>query len=272
MDGWLHYQRNELTAAETSFRMLADMSATAHAKALVDGYVGLVLTALAQGRPGEALTAIAALRQRLIERELLAFTAVAESLEQRVRLAVEPGASLDWHSEARALAVPVDFWEQPELTQVRTLLAAGSPQDLEQAAELLADSRAKAQSRSLTRRLIEIGALQALVLAAQGNEAGALAVLQEAVERAAPGGALRLLVDCGPGLISLLQTLQVAGVAPRYVKKVLAAFDEPAALGEPDTAPTAPAAHEGAAEPAAGQEAPAELLTNRRDRHPAPAG
>ena len=264
MDGWLRYQRNELTAAETSFRMLADVSATAHTKALVDGYVGLVLTALAQGHPGEALTAIAALRQRLIERELLGFTAVAESLEQRVRLAVEPGASLDWHSEARALAVPVDFWEQPQLTQVRTLLAAGSPQDLEQAAELLADSRAKVQSRSLTRGLIEIGALQALVLAAQGNEAGALAVLQEAVERAAPGGALRLLVDCGPALISLLQTLQVAGVAPRYVKKVLAAFDEPAALGEPDTAPTAPAAHEGAAKPAAGQEAPAELLTNRQ--------
>ena len=40
-----------------------------------------------------------------------------------------------------------------------------------------------------------VGALQALVLSAQGDEAAALAALQEAVERAAPGGALRLLVD-----------------------------------------------------------------------------
>jgi LuxR family maltose regulon positive regulatory protein len=264
MHGWLHYQRNELAAAEQSFRTVADMSAAAHAKALVEGHVGLVLTALARGCPDEATTAIAALRQRLVERDMLALTCVADSLEQRVALAVEPGSSLDWRPDARSTAVPGDFWELPVLTQARTLLAAGSPDDLAQAAELLADNRAQALARSSVRRLIHIGALQALVLAAQGDEAAALAALQEAVERAAPGGALRLLADAGPRLIGLLQKLQAAGVAPRYVKKVLAAFDKPAALGVPETAPTAPAAHEDAAAPAAGQEAPAELLTNRQ--------
>jgi LuxR family maltose regulon positive regulatory protein len=257
MDGWLHYQRNELTAAETSFRLLTDMSATAHAKAFVDGYAGLVRTALAQGSPSEALTAIVTLRQRLIERDMLAFTVVAESLEQRVRLAVEPGSSLDWHSETRATAVPVDFWEQPVLTQVRTLLAAGSPHDLAHAAELLADSRAKVQSRSLNRGLIEIGAMQALVLSAQGHQEAALAALQEAVERAAPGGALRLIVDCGPGLIGLLQQLQASGAAPRYIRKVLAAFDGAA------TEQAVPEAQPAAAAPVTKQEIPREILTNR---------
>ncbi len=256
MHGWLHYQRDELVEAETSFRLLADMSAAAHAKALVDGYVGLVLTALAQGCPSEARTAIAALRQRLIERDMLAFTSVAASLEQRVTLAVEPGSSLDWHPEARSAAVPVDFWEQPMLTQVRTLLAAGSPHDLAQAAELLADSRAKALARSFNRRLIEVGGLQALVFSAQGNEVAALTSLQEAIEWAAPGGALRLLADCGPGLIGPLNKLQAAGVAPRYIQKVLAVFDARAVSPIPSTPP-------GVATSVEGQEVMTEILSNR---------
>jgi LuxR family transcriptional regulator, maltose regulon positive regulatory protein len=262
MHGWLQYQRNELAAAEQSYRALTGMSAVAHAKALVDGHVGLVLTALARGCPDDAVTAIAALRQRLIERDMLAFTAVAASLGQRVALAVDPGSSLDWRPDPTFPAVPGDFWEQPLLTRARTLLAAGSPDDLAQAAELLADRQAKALARSFARSLIEIGGLQALVLSAQGHEAAALAALQEAVEWAAPGGALRLLADSGPGLIPLLRKLLDAGVAPRYVEKVLAAIVEPGALGEP-TAPSVPLLQADAAAPIPRVEAPAEMLTNR---------
>jgi LuxR family maltose regulon positive regulatory protein len=257
MHGWLAYQRNDLAAAETSFRLLADMSAIAHAKALFDGYAGLVRIALAQGCPGEALTAVADLRQRLIERDMLAFTSVADSLKQSVTLAVEPAVSLDWHTEAGSAAVPFDFWEQPVLIQVRTLLAAGSPDDLAQAAELLADNRARALTRNFNRRLIEVGAWQALVLSAQGHQAAALAALQEAVERAAPGGALRLVADCGPGLIDLLRQLQAAGVVQRYLQKVLAILEARTA------APIVPSTSPGAAASTARQGVMAEMLTNR---------
>lgn len=71
--------------------------------------------------------------------------------------------------------------------------------------------------------------------AAQGNEEATLAALRQAVELAAPGGAVRLLVDCGPGLIGPLRKLQAAGVAPGYIQQVLAAFDSSA----PSTGPTA---------------------------------
>lgn len=262
MHGWVQYQRNELAAAEQSYHALTAMSAIAHAKAFVDGYVGLTLTALAQGRRDEAAAAVAALRQRLIERDLLAFNAVAESLEQRIALAVEPGASLGWRPNPNAAPVPGDFWEQPLLTLARTLLAAGDPKDLAQAAEVLADSRAKALASNFTRKLIEVGGLQALVLAAQGHETAALAALQEAVERAAPGGTQRLLADCGPGLVPLLQKLQRAGIALRYTEKLLLAFEKPAALGGRAEASIAPTSGAGVP-PAARQEALAELLTNR---------
>jgi hypothetical protein len=228
--GWLYYQRNELAAAEETFRRLTDMAWAAHGHAVLDGYTGLVLATLARGCPDEGLLQIRALNDRVLERGMLALAGVAQSLEQRVALAVEPGSSLDWRPQARSALVPVDFWEQPVLTHARTLLAVGSPDGLAQAAELLADSRARALARSSNRSLIEVGALQALVLAAQGHAAGTLAALQEAVERAVPCGALRLLADCGPGLIGLLRLQQAAGIAPRYIENVLAAFGEPVAV------------------------------------------
>lgn len=263
VEGCLSYQRNELEAADESFRRFADVAWAAHGRAVVDGYTGLVLTALGRGRPNEASAHVNALDERLLERGMLALVNVARSLQQRVALAAGSPAALDWRPDPSSAAVPVDLWEQPALTYVRTLLAVGGPAALAQAAELLADSRAKALARNSDRRLIEVGALQALVLSAQGQEAAALAALQEAVERTAPGGALRLLADSGPGLIPLLRTLQAAGVAPRYVQKVLAAIGEPAALGEPAAAPTTTVAQPGAAVPAAGQEVTADMLTNR---------
>jgi LuxR family maltose regulon positive regulatory protein len=256
-EGWLRYQRNELDAAEESFRCLADLAWSAHGRAVVDGYTGLVLTALARGRPSEALDHAHALTERLVDRGMLALVSVAQSLVQRVALAGGSPSSLEWRSDASSGAVPSDIWEQPMLTHVRTLLAVGSPDALAHASELLMEGRVKALARNSRRRLIEIGAFQALVLSEQGLEDAALAALQEAVEWAAPGGSLRLLADCGPGLIPLLRTLQAAGVAPSYIEKVLAAVE--GAAGVPTASTAQPAVT-----PPAGQATAAEMLTNRQ--------
>jgi len=257
-EGWLSYQRNELIAADASFRGLADVGWAAHGRAVVDGHAGLVFTALGRGRPDEALAHVDALREQLLERGMLALVSVAQSLEQRVALAGGSPSALDWRPDPGSLTTPfVDLWEQPALTYVRTLLATGSPAALVQATALLADCRTRALARNSVRRLVEVGGLQALVLAAQGQEAGALAALQEAVEQAAPGGALRLLTDCGPRLIPLLRTLQAAGVAPQYVEKVLEAQSEGAKVQ------TAPTARPGAA-PMNREATAAESLTNRQ--------
>jgi LuxR family maltose regulon positive regulatory protein len=217
--GWLHYQRNELTAAEQRFRALAD---TAHGRALVDGSTGLALVLLAQGHPDQALAAAAGLRDRLLERGLMTLVPLAESLQQRVLLQRNPAAALAQGYRAPQAPFPLPYWEQPALTQVRTLLATKAPEDLALALELLAHRRAQATARHARRILIEIGGLQALALAAQGQKDAALAALRQAVELAAPGGALRLLADCGPGLAGLLENLANDGVAPAYVRQVLA--------------------------------------------------
>jgi LuxR family maltose regulon positive regulatory protein len=236
--GWANYLKNELAAAERHFKDLVSIVHSAHSRAMINSYTGLMLTALAQGRPHEALATIAALRELLLERGLLAYVPITDSLQQRVALVCEPSSALNWPHHGPIAPVPFEFVEQPALTQVRTLLARGAPADLAQAAELLAGRRAEETARFNLRGLIEVGALEALVCAGQENETAALAALQEAVERAAPGGALRLLVDCGPGLIGLLQKLQAAGVAPDYIRRVLAVYgSSAAAAGAPAASP-----------------------------------
>ena len=199
--GWVHYQRNELTSAAQCFRKLAPIAHAAHGRAVFDGYTGLVLTALAQGHAHEALTAIANLRGLLLERGMLAFGPIVESLQQRVALGCDPSSALDWRYSGRTAQVPILFWEQPVLTQVRTLLARGNPDDLAQAAELLADSRARAKARSTIRRLIEVEALEALVTCgARRRGSGACCVATgsragRAGGRTAAAGGLRTGVD-----------------------------------------------------------------------------
>ncbi len=194
--GWLHYQRNQLAQAEQRFRTLA--ASASHGRAILDGATGLALTLLAQGHPDQALAAVAVLRDQLLEREMLALLPVAESLRQRVLL---HSAGPDLHYQAPGTQVPIEFWEQPVLTQVRTLLARGAPEDPALAKELLARLRARVTARNSRRTLIEIDALQALVYAAQGDEPAALAALRQAVEtgragrRAATAGGLRTGAD-----------------------------------------------------------------------------
>ena len=262
--GWLHYQKNELDLAEEYFGRLTAMAWAAHGRAVIDGYTGLVLIALARGRPADAQTQVDALGEHLLERGMSALAGAVQSLQQRVALATGSDMALAWR---RATGTPAggDFWDQPDLTEVRTLLAAAtgsSGPELAQAGALLSESRAYALGRNSHRRLIEIGGLQALVYAAEGDAAAARAALEEAVALAAPGVALRLLLDCGPDLIPLLQDLQAAGTASPgalgYLQTLLGAFGAPSATS-PLSAnwPVLPP------EPPMRQPSPAELFTNR---------
>ena len=63
---------------------------------------------------------------------MVALVNVTQSLAQRVALAGRSPSSLDWRPDASSAVFPTDLWEQPVLTQVRTLLAAGSPDGLAQ--------------------------------------------------------------------------------------------------------------------------------------------
>jgi LuxR family maltose regulon positive regulatory protein len=84
---------------------------------------------------------------------------------------------------------------------------------------------AKAGGRA--ERVIEVLALRALALQAQGDATQALACLEHALTLAEPEGYVRLFVDEGQAMNELLRQAVSRGIVPGFVRKLLAAFLTP---------------------------------------------
>jgi LuxR family transcriptional regulator, maltose regulon positive regulatory protein len=66
--------------------------------------------------------------------------------------------------------------------------------------------------------------LQAIALAAHGDEHKAVQLLTDALALAAPGGFIRLFVDEGRPMVHLLSEVAALGMLPDYLGKVLSAY------------------------------------------------
>jgi len=73
---------------------------------------------------------------------------------------------------------------------------------------------------------IELLALRAMVLDAQGETGQADAMLMQALDLARVGGFIRLFVDLGQELLQPLKRLDPGGGNERYVAQVLSAFND----------------------------------------------
>jgi len=134
------------------------------------------------------------------------------------------------------------------LLLARVLLAQDRP---DQAVPLLQRLRAAAGAQGRTGSLIEIQALLALALAADGDDAAALDALAEALLLGHPAGYLRVFADEGAPMRALVGRLvadqRTAGSAARavpldYLARLVRAFDERATdPGSRRAAATAPA-------------------------------
>jgi LuxR family maltose regulon positive regulatory protein len=112
---------------------------------------------------------------------------------------------------------------------------------------LIAQERQEEASRLLQRllegteaggrnsRTIEVLNLQALAAQAGEDTTQAITSLERALSLAEPGGFVRIFVDEGPSMASLLYAALSYGIAPDYVRRLLAAF--PVAEPEKTAAP-----------------------------------
>jgi LuxR family maltose regulon positive regulatory protein len=103
----------------------------------------------------------------------------------------------------------------------RILIAQGR---LQQASRLLQRLNKPAEAGGRTTSLIEILSLQALAFRAGVDTAGAMTALERALTLAEPGGFIRIFVDEGPPMARLLYEALSRGIAPDYVRRLLAAF------------------------------------------------
>ncbi|MDQ1427237.1 MAG: hypothetical protein QOK39_713, partial [Acidimicrobiaceae bacterium] len=78
-----------------------------------------------------------------------------------------------------------------------------------------------------TGSVIEVLVLQALANQIRGDIPSALASLQRALTLAEPEGYIRIFVDEGPPMASLLRAATKLGTAPDYVRQLLAAGSAP---------------------------------------------
>ena len=122
--------------------------------------------------------------------------------------------------------------EYEHVTLARALLARYRSERLlsagQQALELLERLRAAAEAGGRTGSVLEILVLQALTHQARGDLAAALRPLERALALAEPEGYVRMFLDEGPPMATLLAAAAQRGTAPAYVRRLLAgAGDRP---------------------------------------------
>ncbi len=110
---------------------------------------------------------------------------------------------------------------------VRFLIATGQ---LDEALARLDFLLEQARKASRVYLMIEIHVLRAIALHGQGNTAAALKGLEVALSLAEAGGFIRIFVDEGKPMLTLLRQVKVHGELKNYVSRLLAAYESHPAL------------------------------------------
>jgi len=251
-----YYQRNDLVAAETYALASLELRSAGNVRPCLYSAFIRALIHQARGLPGQARDAAAWAMGYLRETNSDSLLPLAAAF--RAELAAMLGdlsTAYSWASMVNfeVPLISMAYFYAPQLTPSKILLAINTPASREQAAEALFRLHDFVTTTHNTRFTIEVLALQALLQEAQGNERAALALLEQAVLLAEPGGFIRLFADLGPRMARLLSGLRRTGVAPSYTGQILQAFGE--------STPTAP--DQSAAVSGMGRTELAELLTDR---------
>jgi LuxR family maltose regulon positive regulatory protein len=118
--------------------------------------------------------------------------------------------------------------EFEHLTFARLLLAQSArdrgERPLLEATDLLTRLLAAAEAGGRSGTVIDIVLQQALAHQMAGEAQAAQGRLERALAMAEPEGYVRLFVDAGPSMAGLLEVAAKRGVAPAYVRELLAAF------------------------------------------------
>ena len=257
----LAYQRNDLDAALRHVTdAIADLRRLNWPWPLAHGLATLAWIRQARGDQAGALEAMGE-AERVApspsRAESARWTATVNISAQKTRLLLahsDLAAAARW-AEERGLNPgdePAYQREQEYLLLARVLLAQRRPGP---ALGLLDRLRTSAESQHRTGSVIEIRALQALALAASGEEASAVEALAEALTLGCPQGYVRVFADEGAPMHALLGQLAARrdqqpaarGITPGYLAALLrASRPTPAA---PPSGRAAAAAPPGLAEP-----------------------
>jgi len=205
------YERNELAAAhEHASKGVALSRQLAFTQPLATGLAMLARIRQVQGDTAGALDAIGQAGRVGLSPQVTPLLNPVPAWQARLMLArTEITSAAQWASERELWADDEPNYprEREYLVLARVLLAEHT-YDL--ALRLLERLHAQAAAQQRTDSVIELSALQALALAADGDQAAALASLAEALILAAPEGYIRVFADEGAPMARLLGRLAAA--------------------------------------------------------------
>jgi LuxR family maltose regulon positive regulatory protein len=226
--GVLHYCRNELDAAQQHFEEIVANRFAVYTQVARNAMIGLTRVYIARSEISAAWRVLDLLSQVDMNR-LGEDGEDARSL--RALLACRHGDTEFAFRWADGYKAPVTSWsllwlQDPHLTKARVLLNRGTSADIRSALDILDAQQSFAERSFNVRSQIEIQALRAVALQKQERTGDALATLQRAVELARPGGFIRVFVDLGPPMQTMLRDLAHEGVAAGFISHILAGFPD----------------------------------------------
>jgi LuxR family maltose regulon positive regulatory protein len=231
------YERGELQAAlDHATEGVGLCRQLAYALPLVAGLAVLARIRQAQGDTPGALAALREAERVQLSPAVVGLFNPVPALRARLALADGEVADAARWIQDRGLGTddqPSYPREGEYLVLARLLLAEHTP---DRALGLLERLHALAAAQGRVGSVVEVRALQVLALQASSDENGALAALVEALTLAAPEGHLRVFVDEGAPMATLLgklattpatgQAIAAAHAPPAYLGRLLEAFEQ----------------------------------------------
>jgi len=132
-------------------------------------------------------------------------------------------AALRWVVE-RGLDTDGEFSYLNEMEYIALARILIAQEKLTEATKLLQRLLKPTEQRGQISRVIKILNLQALVFYAEGDKGRAMKSLERAIVLAEPEGYIRIFVDEGPPMASLLYEALSREIAPSYVRQLLGAY------------------------------------------------
>jgi len=229
---------NQLDAAEQHLAQGMDLArgtVTVYAITVTLGYTSLARLQQARGNFQEALAILHAFKELAHQRHFIP-RLVAQGAAVQAQVEIAHGnlaAAVRWIEECGLSASDEELsylreGEYLVLARVRIAQARDDPAAplLQDVLYLLDRLRESAEAKARMGSVLETLVLRALALEAQRDRTSALSTLERALMFAAPEGYIRLFVDEGEPMLTLLRQAQARSRVPGYVATLLRAFGE----------------------------------------------
>ncbi len=208
------------------------------AEVIALGYITLARVQQAYGEYSQALATLDGYTQLAHQRTFVPHL-IARGAAVRAQVELARGnlaAAIHWAdtSGLSPFDAPLDYpREQEYLTLARVRIAQGRETPtgpfLSEALVVLERLFEDAEAKMRMRSVLEVLLLRALALQAQGDHTGAMTTLDRALALAEPEGYIRLFLDEGVPMVTLLRQINAHTRTPAYVAALLEASGEPIA-------------------------------------------